>query len=375
MKLSLTSPQMMLLKDLSSCVQPVVDDFTKSVFEEYIDHPLERRKMVTAEKAVTDFEVAVSRARDLITSSEGHSTAEVELAFSKAKDAFNMAATSFNSAVVRFERRTSLYMKCSPLTRGILSPREGRHWDPWADDATSPRRAEFAEMSFVAIIFAVFGLFAMGSLLSSYNIGMPGSSNVQQSISDINMAFRVPNVTEMTSSFSSFMSGGLNTRATARLLTEEFWRQQREEMIFHISKVSRGKDVIGKVSRQGQLHRKAFSKMLIIRKLLWFSQKLHEKHFPGILSECLSSVSMDKSGLLSQAMCPPRQPAKKLFTSREVCGLNESKNQSQLKLLSDFTSRAIWVCSSLTFRPMTSIIMKLSSSLNHFIHSGKRRIL
>lgn len=212
MTLTLVSPQIASLIDLSTCVPLSVDDFSSSVVEEYIDYPLETQKMVTAEKAINEFETAVTRTKEMIDSFEGEISPEVETAFQKARESFNLALSNFNSGVARYERRMSLYMKCSPLTRGILSPREGKQWDPWADDATSPRREEFAEMSCVIVVMAVFGSFFMGYMLSLYKIGMPDSSRLMQSGSTFRKSLNTKNLKYM-SSIPFLRDGNLRARS------------------------------------------------------------------------------------------------------------------------------------------------------------------
>lgn len=252
LNLTLASPQVVSLRDLGSCARLAVDEFSTSVFEEYIDYPLETQKKISAEKAVGDFEAAVTHTRDLITKCKDGVSPEVEMAFKKAKDSFNSIAAIFNRGVVRYERRLSLYMKCSPLTRGILSPREGKQWDPWADDAASPRREEFAEMSFIVIVLAVFSSFLVGYLLSSYDIGKASSGHMQQPWSAVGASLYVRNVTKFSPISFLLRTGSFETRKVARRLTETFWIPRRETSSSDLFQLVRqGKNIIKRTtSRQ-----------------------------------------------------------------------------------------------------------------------------
>lgn len=346
MKLTLNSPQLILLKDLSSCVQPVVDDFTKSVFEDYVDYPLEKRKMVTAEKAVSDFEMAVNRARDLITSNngDGENSAEFEAAFTKAKDAFNVAAMSYNRAVLRFERRTSLYMKCSPLTRGFLSPRSGKHWDPWADDASSPRRAEWAEMSFIIIILVVFGLFATGSLLASFNIGGTNIYDVHHSLANLNIELSTAEVSEIATSLSSFMSNGPKNHSAANLFTMDFWAQQKEKASINMSiTAAQGKEMLGFIAKQVHIQTREWSSKAIqlVEKIntVDLAEYTHELEKQLGISIFQSSEDTDLS---LETMCPLPQPVGKLPSSHGVCRVKRSRSDFVYALgqLENFALRA-----------------------------------
>lgn len=334
MKLTVNSPQMILLRDLSSCVQPVVDDFTKSVFEEYVDYPLEKRKMVTAEKAVHDFEMAVSRARDLITSGNNDNLAELDAAFTKAKDAFNLAAMSYNRAVFRFNRRTSLYMKCSPLTRGLMSPRSGNHWDPWADDVSSPRRAEFAEMTFIIIILVVFGLFATGSLLSSFNIGRTDIPDVHQSLASIGMKLSAPNVSEIASSLSSFMSNSPKGYNATNVFSMEHWGKQKEKANINLSiTAAHGKKMLGFISEKADIQTSEWSSkasQLVAKAkamdLAMYTRELGERlGIPLFLSSEEADISLE-------TICPIPQPVAKFPSAHDICRVKRNRSGSIFSL-------------------------------------------
>lgn len=365
MKLTLKSPQMILLKDLSSCVQLVVDDFTESVFEEYIDFPLERRKMITAEKAVSDFEVAVNRVRDLITSSGYNTNAEIDSAFSQAKDAFNLAAASFNNAVARFDRRTLIYMKCSPLTRGVFSPREGDHWDPWADDISSPRRAEFAEISFVVIALAVFGLFAAGSVLSSYNIGKMASVDIR-SLSSVDVASLSPRLQDMTSSLSSCVPEVSDMQKMTRFLDQEFWKEQREKVGFqYLDNIAVAKESIKNVALWEWS--KLFKHPLNLNRSFTNFRKGDRT-----VTECLRVPSSSTETTASLDACPARQPFKRYYCPNDGCGGSSTRYHGKGKLLATvITSLGIFY-SPHSSHPLMSAGMKRFSALKHTLLYGKR---
>lgn len=313
--LTLASPQVVSLRDLGSCARLAVDEFSTSVFEEYIDYPLERQKKISAEKAVGDFEAAVTRTKDLITKCEDGVSPEVEIAFKNAEDSFNSIALIFNRGVVRYERRLSLYMKCSPLTRGILSPREGKQWDPWADDAASPRREEFAEMSFTVIVLAVFSSFLVGYLLSSYDIGKASSDHMQQPWSAVGASLHVKNVTKFSPISFLLRAGSFETNKVARRLNEKFWILRTSSSdLFQL--VRQGKNIIKRATSR-QLSG-SVSINTALRNALKRLQN-RKKHKEVALNLSATIICEERGHEKSKLVCSVLQPLMEDFPSIAVC--------------------------------------------------------
>lgn len=163
------APEITDLSHFSVSVQPIVDDFMKSVIADPIDYPVERRKKQIAHRAVSEFETACSRAENVISTSNPHVTADLRAVYSQAKDAFNLAAVTFNRANIRFDKRKQQFLRSHALNMSFLSPRALRRFEVWKEEAVaaSPRMVQVAEVGFLGIVFTVFCLMMVGSWVSA----------------------------------------------------------------------------------------------------------------------------------------------------------------------------------------------------------------
>lgn len=159
------APEITDLSHFSVSVQPIVDDFMQSVIADPIDYPKERRKQQIARRAVAEFETACSRAETILSAYSPHITADLRATYTQAKDAFNLAAVTFNRANIRFDKRKEQFLRSSALNMSFLSPRTLRKFEMWKEEAVaaSPRVVKVAEVGFLGIVFLVFLTMVVGS--------------------------------------------------------------------------------------------------------------------------------------------------------------------------------------------------------------------
>lgn len=111
------------LNHFQKSVQPIVDDFMQAVREEYIDMKQECRLERVSALAVEEFEDACNRAEEILDTCNEKVTKDLRAVYSEAKDAFYLAAVTYNRAVIRLDKRREHFDRCNTITSDVVSAR------------------------------------------------------------------------------------------------------------------------------------------------------------------------------------------------------------------------------------------------------------
>eukprot|EP00178_Gracilaria_changii_P018613 TRINITY_DN532_c0_g1_i1.p1 TRINITY_DN532_c0_g1~~TRINITY_DN532_c0_g1_i1.p1 ORF type:complete len:213 (-),score=42.04 TRINITY_DN532_c0_g1_i1:2108-2746(-) len=159
------------LKNIDQAVEPIhpaVLEFADAVAEEYIVHPVERKKEKKAREAIQTFRNACVDAMEAIAKWEDKERANlVKKAILVAKQENQNDILLYEKTLVKYYNRKIQYDKCNALTRNLLSPRSKSREKVWDEEDV----VTYPEMNCMMLSFIIFGLLLVGWMLAHFGVG------------------------------------------------------------------------------------------------------------------------------------------------------------------------------------------------------------